>query len=786
MIPPENRGEVINASWAPVASPPPGALFTWEQAVRVLRKNRRFALLFTGIVIAAVVAMAMLMKDVYRPLARLEIDQPSSGIKTLHEIESAYVTDDQDYLETQAQILQSDALAISVIRTLHLDQNPEFVPKKSVGALKSSQERAAQVPSEPSADATLEQEEYSLANHTPEESVALGAFRRRLSVNAVRDSRLIEVGFSSHDPRLAQTVTNTLVDEFINRNYRNRYRTTMQASEWLSSQIEDLRQHVEESNRALVAYQKQHGLVETDDRNVPGDQLMDDVNRQFSDAEANRIEAEAYIRMIDLGQSDAIPAVRDDPVYQNLMTHFADVRAQLAQARAIYGDENSNVKKIEDESNELAAQLEAERARVVNQVRTSYAAAREREEMMRQSREKLRTQMGDVSSQMVEYRMLKNEATANADLYNTLQARLKEAGIYAGLGSSNIHIVDLAPQLDRPTGPDRRLIISVGVLIACLLGIILSFVRESLNNTVRTPDDVKEWTGLSSLAIIPTMNGNGSRKIGSGSRSSGSLIGLQDTAIASPKIFATNAHTAEGEALRNLRATLMLSRAGAPPRVILVSSAAKGEGKTAVSINLAAVLAERGKTCLVDGDLRGGMVASVMGLRAKSGLAQRLAGTETLESALVHSTECPNLTVLPVGAFPPNPADLVSSEAMQAVVITLRQEFAYIVIDSPPVIPYSDARVLSSLVDVVVLVSRCGLTTRRAMERAVQIFDEVRAPVAGVVLNDVNLASPDYQYYNYGYSRRMNEYGYYRSKEQGGLPPAPPGTGSPRAKGAHA
>ncbi len=255
---------------------------------------------------------------------------------------------------------------------------------------------------------------------------------------------------------MAQTVTNTLIAQFIDQNYRNRYTTTMEASEWLSRQLNDLRDKVQQSNQAVAAYQQKFGFVEADDRDVPMAQLMDDVNKQFSDASANRIEAEAYVRMIDLGESNSIPAVKDDQLYQNLMTRFADARAQLAEARTTYGDDNSNVKKLENESTELAAQVESERTRMVNQVRTTYAAALEREQLLQKSREKLRAQMGDASSHMVGYKILKNEALATGELYNTLQARLKEAGIYAGLKSSNIRVVDLAPRLPASHGAEPR------------------------------------------------------------------------------------------------------------------------------------------------------------------------------------------------------------------------------------------------------------------------------------------------------------------------------------------
>ena len=230
--------------------------------------------------------------------------------------------------------------------------------------------------------------------------------------------------------------------------------------------------------------------------------------------------------------------------------------------------------------------------------------------------------------------------------------------------------------------------------------------------------------------------------------------------------------------MRDLRTALMLSRPGTPPKVILVASSSAGEGKTTVAINLAVVFAQRGRTCLVDGDLRRRTVAKAFGIRAELGLSHVLTGTAPLDQCLTTIPDIPGLSILPVGPLPPNPADLVASEQMRSLIANLRKQFDHIIVDSPPTIPFSDARIFSSLVDVVVLVGRYGLTTRRAITRCAQLLDEVRAPVVGVVVNGINIASADYHYYNYGYSK--NFYGepykhyYDNNGSDSGAPPEPP------------
>jgi capsular exopolysaccharide synthesis family protein len=763
-------------------------IFTWEQVVRILSKNMRFAVFFFVAMTAAVTIVAFKIQDYYQSTARLEIEPPSGGIRTLPEIEDSRLPDNEDYLETQAQILQSDALAVSVIRMLHLDRNPEFVSEREQSRYGNAQSPTKPNGTEGSGDTAFMREQFDLANRTPLESVALGKLQHGISVMPMRNSRLIEVSFTGKDPALSQLITNTLVTQFIEQTFRNRYTTTMQASGWLSSQLDDLRRKVEASNQSVADYQKKYNLVDTDEHDNPFLAYMAEVNHQLSDAQADRIEGEAYVRMIDTGQGDTVPAVRDDQLYQNLMSHLADVRAQLAQVRTTYGDESSNVKKLEGETQEFATQVEAERTRMSNRVRNSLTVARDREHMILEEREKLTAQMGDANSHQVAYRLLKNEAAANVELYNTLQSRLKEAGIYAGLRSSDVQIVDLAGMPRSPAGPRRQLIIAIGAMVSGLLALVFTFVRDSFDNTVRTPDDTMEWTGLPSLAIFPRIETGATQRSGRlPSAAYAALPGSSSDASTSKvlDLHWNSLHAAAAEAVNDLRTALQFSKPGAPPRTILITSSMPGEGKTTIAINLAKVYAQSGRVCLIEGDLREPMLAKVFGLRTNVGLTHVLTGAVPLDSALSTAPGFPDLAILPAGPFSPNPADLIASDQMLELMTTLKNSFDYVVIDSPPIIPLSDARVLATFVDVVVVVSCYGLTTRRAATRCLQLLDEVHAPVVGCVLNRMDLGSADYHYYNYGYSRKMNgDLRYYSSPKLG--PIDPPKPGPEKAKGAHA
>jgi len=725
--------------------------FTWEQAIRILKKNRPLALKISGACIALVLLMIMSMKDVYQPVARIEIAPPMSGIRTLPEIESAPEIENQDYLETQTQLLKSDALAVSVIRDLQLDKKAPFTETGWFD--KPLEPDTTDAASLPDGDKELLREQTQLATLTPSESRALEVFRDGLSVNPIRNTRLVEVSFSSHNPGIAREVTNTIVAKFIENGYRQRYTAATQVSGWLATQLNDLHQKVTESAQAVSDYEKKYAVVETDEHDVPSSQLLGEVNHQLSQAEATRIEDEAYLRMIDSGQAEFVPPVRDDKVYQDLLSRQADARAQLAQARAVYGDENVNIKKVEEQVAENGKEMDEERSRIAKRIRAAYSGAADQEIALSKRRDELRGQLVNASSRIVGYRMLKNEAIANAELYNTLQARLKEAGIYAGLRSDNVRVVDLAENFQKPAGPHRLAFFALGSLASILVGLVACFAKESLNNTVRTPEDVKAWVGLKSLALLPVM-GQGREKDEPSLLTE--IFGQKGALADEPgqrSIALMKPLTAEGEAVRDLRTALLSSRTKGGLNVILISSAIEGEGKTTVATNFAIAMAQVGRTCLVDADLRQPMAASAFGVETTPGLSEVLSGSTSLHDALVGILNIPDLWLLPSGAALESPADLLASARMQEICASLRKQFQFVIIDSPPVIRFSDARHLSRLADEVVLVGRYGITTRRAIQRSTELLYDLQAPVAGVVLNGIDYSSPDYHYFTYGYSK---------------------------------
>jgi capsular exopolysaccharide synthesis family protein len=374
-----------------------------------------------------------------------------------------------------------------------------------------------------------------------------------------------------------------------------------------------------------------------------------------------------------------------------------------------------------------------------------------------------------LAEKLVQYNILQHDADSNKQLYDGLLQKLKEAGITAGLRSSNIRVVDPALVPTTPSRPRKAKNILLALLVGLVGGIGLAIFREYLDNTVKSPTDIENLTGLPSLAVVPFLPGlNGHH--GKLSRMAREATGQ---GVSSPRVELlayVQPKSQISEAFRALRTSLLLSQAEHPPQVILVTSALPREGKTTAAVNLAVTLAQLGdRTLVMDADLRKPGIRRALNLTSgkDAGLSSYLAGVSSLDEVTTSHPAISNLAALTTGPVPPSPADLLSSHRMRETIADLRRRFKFIVIDSPPIMAATDAVILSSLTDGVLLVVRSGATPKEAFTRARDLLGAVKSRLLGVVLNAVDSSAPDY-YYSYRYYPYAYGYGY---SEEGGKPP---------------
>jgi polysaccharide biosynthesis transport protein len=735
-----------NGSNGSVELIPPGArLPAWDLSPRephlydyllILRKHQWLILSFLLAVVTIVTIATFRMQAVYVATARIEIDRENGSILPFQGMESYdYMMDIENYIETQSKILTSETLALQTIRSSGLGARPEYASPNG--------------PSEALATGSLENQK-----RPPE----LGAFLGSLGVKRVANSRLMDVSFESTDPQFAARIVNEHIKNFQNQNIKSRFDETTRATTWLHDELDELKIRVQESEDKRIAYERKNQIWTLDDKQNITTQRLSDINKSLTDAQEERMKKESLYQFAKAGDIADVPQLRENPIFQSLIQKRQAASEEYIEAVNQFGPNFPKVQRLQAQLKDLDQLIKKEQINTLNRIENDYREARQRETLLTQALDQQKAAANEMAERMVEYNILKREAEANKALYDGLMTKLKEVGISAALQSSNIRVVDPAMIPAYPSRPAKARNIALAFLVGLVGGIGLALMREYLDNTVKTPDDIETLARLPSLAVVPQFgasNGHGSsrKRLLHGISSNGHDKRIELVAQHLPK-------SQMSEAFRALRTSLLLSQPGRPPQVILVTSALPREGKTTAAANLAVTLAQLGdKTVLVDADLRKPGVGRLLNLGSSkyAGFSSYLAGVSSLDLVTVPHPDIPNLAAIPTGPLPPNPADLLSSNKLSEAIAELRTKFKFVVIDSPPIMAATDAVILSVQTDGVLLVVRSGETPKEAFTRTRDLLVSVKCHILGVVLNAVDSSAPDYYYsyryypYSYGY-----------------------------------
>jgi capsular exopolysaccharide synthesis family protein len=712
--------------------------------------KRRWTVLAVLTVLTTLVAIiSFKMEPMYQAVARVEVEADTPTIQSLTDFDRTLPTNDI-FVETQVKILQSDQLAWRTIQQLRLDENAAFM-------------RHIKLPEGHGAD-----------GRSLFQTQLIKAFSDHLLVTLVRRTRVVEVRFESADPQLAAQVANTLVNNYIEYNFRKKYDATRQASGWMEQQLDELKAKVEKSQQALVDYERQYSIVNVSDKQNVAEQRLGDLTRDLTVAQSDRLEKESLFEMVRANENQ-VALLAQNELLQKLEEKHADLRSEYVDALGQYGTNFPKVVRLRDQVAEIQSLIDRERKRIVSRTQNDFVAAKGRQKLLEEAVARGKVEVGRFNQLLIQHNILKRDFESNQQLYESLLQRLKDATVSSGLRATNIHIVDPAFSPSIPAGPKNLLNISVGLIIGLLLGITLAFIQEGLDTSVKSADDVERLTACPVLAIIPEASSNGVRK---------SWRKKQDGSKPSPnghvELAVLNQPASQvAECYRSLRTAVMLSMAPRPPQVLLVTSPQPSEGKTCTALNLTFALAQRGaRVLLVDADLRRPSVARPLGLTGDKGLSSVLTGASSLDESLSPIEGLPNLSVLTSGPRPPNPAELLSSPSMEELLLRLRRRFDHVIVDSPPSLLVTDATILSTLVDATILVAQLGITTRAALARTHRTLEGSGAKIMGVVLNRANSRNTDS--YDYGYY----DSAYYKPHEEEAPAIIKPSNGSGK-NGAH-
>jgi succinoglycan biosynthesis transport protein ExoP len=711
--------------------------------------HKRRGVILTCVLVSLLVAVIYnyTTRPIYQATAQILIDRDTPNVLPSKEIVEL-AQGGADYYQTQYQLLRGRMLAERVVERMQLQKSSEFL----TGPLLSPWERLERRLLGKAPSSTVDNDGIPL-------SPAVAAFRSRVTVEPVVGSRLVNLRFTAYDPQVASQAANNLAQLYIEQSLEFRFTTSTEATGWLGDRIKEQQLKLEFAEKALQAYREKEGLVNLEERQNLIDQKLSTLSTAVLEARTQRISKEAQLSQMRNanGQLESFPLVMGSGVVQNLKVQLADLQREQAKLSETYGEKHPDMVRVQRELRAVEEKLRAETRNVQRSLEAEYRTAASQEASLNANLESAKQEAQDVNRKAIEFGVLKREVETHQQLYKELLTRNKQSGLESELKTTNIRIVEKAEPPRSPMSPRKNRNYQLALLIGLAMGIGLTVFFEHMDNTLKTPEDVKEHLGLPFLGMVPDVgvktNGNSPRP--------------------SPLIL-KNPQSAVAEAYRVLRTNLIFSSAETKGRALVVTSANPGEGKTTTVANLASSLALNGaKVLAVDADLRRPTMHQHFGIPKTPGLSDLIVG-KCQASEAIHTTRFKGLQVLPCGYVPPNPAELLGSAAMKQVVDALRSHYDWVLIDTPPILAMADTPVLCPLVEGVILVIGAEVSGRPAIQRAVDQVLGVGGKVIGVVLNKVDLERNSYYYGQY--------YGeYYRSYYAEGASRQPRAVGeSPR------
>jgi succinoglycan biosynthesis transport protein ExoP len=724
----------------------------------LLRRHKTTILLATLAGLLLGFAVGIPMKPVYRAHTSLEVLNINEDFMNMRQA-SQTTTNNDSYdtseEQTQARLLQSDALIKRVLTKL----DPSIALKERRAQIATSGWRSWLHLPPPANGSELEQ--------------LLSKAAESLKVRSEPRTRVLQVTVDSRNANLAADFANILVQQFIAQNLEERYNSTRRTSEWLNREIDDARLRLRTSENALQTYAGQSGLIFTDDNTNVATEKLQQLQQELSTATADRITRQSRYELAKNSPPDALADVLNDPGLRATAAKINDVRSQVADLSAIYNPAYSKSKRTQAELEALQAGFDRDRADIIRRIENDYHEATRKESLLLASYDAQIKEVTKQGEKAIQYNILKRETDSNRQLYDTMLQQTKQASIASAMHASNVRVVDPAEVPSLPISPNFKINSIVGLFAGLLLSVAFVSVRDHADRTLHQPGDIKLWTDLPELGTIPsaaasmkTVYGRPTRSELTHSSVTGDLVpNVRNRSKTDSVELITWLHkpSALAEAFRSsLTSILFVGQNGNQPRTLVFTSASPSDGKTTVVSNIAIANAEiRRKVLVIDADLRRPRMHDVFNLSNERGLTDLLSEefSENNILGLVQTTDVPGLSVLTGGPPAQAAAHLLYSPNLALMLNKFKKEYDMIIIDTPPMLQLTDARVVGRLADGVVLVARAGQTTRDALLAVKERFEEDRIRILGAVLNDWDPKRSHNAYpYNSGYQSRYGTY----------------------------
>jgi len=678
-------------------------------------------------------------------------------------------------IKTRMLMLTSRSLLEDVIIKLKIDQHPRFLEETQK---KGVMERIFGIMPEQATSEPLPAMAEGTLDRSPAESARLAPFvallEDKLSVQQVRDTRALKVSFTDTDPVIAAGVVNGMAQEFIQRNFQSKTERFTSTAGWLDRSTRELKSKVEQAEQELATYTREHNIFSFENKETLTTNKLSTLHDQATRAETDRMLKESLYQEVTQGRVAQLPEAFADMIFKGsatpevtvLQKQLSELATSAAQISVKYGPEHPRMLEIRQQMTTLQEQIGNKSKALEEKLKSDYERAMRDEQSLKGALTQAKSEAVHENQAAIQYNILKQDVDTAKSLYTDFLQKTNQAKVQVAEQHSNIRVIDPGQVPTQPAGPKRLLMILIGFTLSLGAGVGLALFLEYFDNSVKSIEDVARYAQIPTLAIIPTMAvaAAQARRFEKKQRKAISKrVSTAESEEDENKLTTTTPQplphaqslSVVAEAYRTLRTSVLLSTAGRAPKTILFTSSRPGEGKSTTTINTAISLAQLNATVLViDCDLRKPVAHKMLGLGNGPGLSTYLSRDIEI-NGLIRETQVPNLSVIPCGPIPPNPAELISSDRMRDLLRELAGRFDHILIDSPPLMNVTDPVILSTMVDGVVIVVHGGETPREHLRRARQELASVNAKIFGVVLNNLDIKRQgydDYYYYKYSYT----------------------------------
>lgn len=716
---------------------PTGAGVPLSHYLWILKRHLWKIAAFVAACVLITFIMSARLKPIYESTATIDIDlQAPTQVVGENSTQSYATMDADEFLATQMKLIQSDAVLRPVAEQFHLiGQGPQT---EGVDAAKTQQAIAA--------------------------PVGLGG----LAVSRPPSTYLLQISYRSPNPGLAADIANAVANSYLTYTYNLRIRSSLGLSDFMEKQIDELKAKMEKSGLALAQYQKDLDVINPDEKtNILSARLLQ-LNTEYTNAQADRIRAEAAWNALKSGSIDSAQATSggnpqssaQGPSLSGLTGQLNQAQQRFALVKSIYGSNHPEYRKAESQLAEVQSEVNSARQDATNSIEAQLRESQTREQMLQAAVADTKAEWDNINLKSFQYQRLKQEADTDKALYDELIKKIREGDINSGFRNNNIRIADFARPSPTPVYPNKTRNIELAFVFSLLLAIGTAILLDSLDNTLREPKEASRFLGTDVIATMPA--DSNAAQLPRPVKTPTVPFVVSPSSESESKTGYYHSGSGFEEAIRTLRNTVLLSDVEGMLHSIVLTSAIPGEGKTTLVAHLGIANAGRGKkTLLVDADLHRPSLSSKFGLTPRVGLSNVLNGEMRWQDVVLPILEKPNLALLPAGVGSHRASDLIGPR-----VSTLLDEFAkeydLVILDAPPLLGFAECLQMAAAADGVLVTTIAGKTKRGAVAEVIGALRRVHANLIGIVLNQVSRSTSADGYSYYGHYRSSD----YRDTEQ--------------------